>query len=315
MDSLNTAVLLVVFTRLATTEKVFNAIRGVRPPRLYIASDGPRENRIGEKEKVCQVREQILSGVDWDCEIKTLFREKNIGCGPGVNNAIDWFFEHEEMGIILEDDTVPDPSFFYFCQELLIRYKDDQRIGMISGNNHVSSFSTNESYIFSKFKWTWGWATWRRSWLNQDINLQVLETSYGKSVISNMGHSRKSIKHWEHNIDCINKRSVSAWDYQWFLSLSAQNQLGIFPSTNLVANIGFGEDATHCSGDAPEKLTQTSPMGFPLRHPQYILPNIDFDTKYEHENVYVGAILNKIVPTPIKSLIKFFLRRLKNEFI
>ena len=308
MNSFDTAVLLIVFTRLSTTKKVFNAIREARPPRLYIASDGPRENKVGEKEKVDQVRNMILTGVDWDCEIKTLFRDSNLGCGPAVNNAISWFFEQEEMGVILEDDTLPDPSFFYFCQDLLIRYKDDQRIGMISGNNHLPSFRAGESYIFSKFKWTWGWATWRRSWVNQDINLHVLETPYRKSVISNMGHSRKSVKHWEHNIDCINKKSVSAWDYQWFLSLSAQNQLGVFPSSNLVANIGFGEDATHCSGDAPVKFTETNPMIFPLEHPQYILPNIDFDTHYERENVYVGTILNTIVPSSIKSLVKLFLR-------
>ena len=311
MDTFDTAVLLVVFTRLATTEKVLHAIRAIRPARLYIASDGPRESKIGEKEKVAAVRNLILTSIDWRCEIKTLFREENLGCGPAVNGAINWFFVHEEMGIILEDDTVPDPSFFYFCQELLIRYKNDQRIGMISGNNHVSSFLSNESYIFSKFKWTWGWATWRRSWVNQDINLKVLETSYKKSVIANMGHSSKTVKHWEYNIDCLNKKSVNAWDYQWFLSLSAQNQLGIFPAINLVANIGFGEDATHCIDSAPIKFTETKPMIFPLRHPQYILPNIDFDIHYENENIYVSTILNKIVPNSIKTFIKFFLMRIK----
>ena len=315
MNSFNTAVLLVTFTRLSTTEKVLNSIREVRPPRLYIASDGPRQSKIGEKDKIDQVRDYILKNINWECEVKTLFRDENLGCGPSVNNAISWFFEQEEMGIILEDDTLPDHSFFYFCQELLLRYKDDQRIGMISGNNHVSSFQVNESYIFSKFKWTWGWATWRRSWVNQDINLYVLETPYRKSVVNNMGYTFKSINHWEGNISKLKSKSVSAWDYQWFLSLSAQNQLGIFPAVNLVANIGFGEDATHCSGEAQQKFLVANAISFPLKHPKYILPNIDFDMCYEKKNVYVDTIFNKIIPSPIKSFLKKFYRFLLRKII
>ena len=147
---LNTAVLFVVFNRLDTTKQVFKAIREAKPPRLYIASDGARETKDGEEQIVKNVREYITSHIDWECEVKTLFREKNLSCGPSVKNAIDWFFQHEECGIILEDDTVPNMSFFRYCEELLIKYKDDTRIGMISGNNHINFIPETDSYLFSK---------------------------------------------------------------------------------------------------------------------------------------------------------------------
>ena len=156
---LETPVLFLVFNRPDTTAQVFEAIRQAKPPRLYVASDGAREDKEGELEKVKQVRE-IVSQVDWNCEVKTLFRDKNLGCKIAVSSAIDWFFEQEEMGIILEDDCLPHPTFFRFCQELLERYRDDERIGMISGNNfQFGRKCTDYSYYFSMYSHIWGWAS------------------------------------------------------------------------------------------------------------------------------------------------------------
>ena len=301
---LETAVLFLVFNRLDTTKQVFQAIREAKPPRLYIAADGARESKEGEAEKVKAVRDYILQNIDWDCEVKTLFREKNLSCVPSVNGAISWFFEHEEMGIILEDDTKPNISFFYYCEELLEMYKNDKRVGMISGNNHTSLIPLDSSYVFSKFFWTWGWATWRRCWKDMDFNLDWERTEYSKSIVNNMGYTKKSVIYWEHNIEAIHNKKVNAWDYQWFLSLSSQNQLCIFPAFNLVSNVGFGEDATHTFGEAPEKYTNQKELIFPLRHPKYVLPLVDFENIYEKENVKVQAGWKKLVPFSFKRIIK-----------
>ena len=164
---LNTAVLFLVFNRLDTTKQVFETIRQAKPQRLYIAADGARASRVGEAAQVQAVRDYVTSHVDWECEVKTLFREQNLGCKYAVSSAIAWFFENEEMGIILEDDCLPDPTFFNFCQELLARYRHDQRIGVISGDNFQFGHRRNDdSYYFSKYVHIWGWATWRDRWVN-----------------------------------------------------------------------------------------------------------------------------------------------------
>jgi len=132
---LNTAVLFLVFNRLDTTTQVFEEIRKAQPPRLYVASDGPRDSRENEQTVVDEVRDFILANIDWPCEIHRLFRDKNLGCKTAVSSAIDWFFEHEESGIILEDDCLPDPSFFRFCEEMLVKYDTDERIMHVTGIN------------------------------------------------------------------------------------------------------------------------------------------------------------------------------------
>ena len=172
---LNTAVLFLVFNRPETTARVFDAIRKARPPRLYVAADGPRTNRPGEAERVEKVR-QIATAVDWPCEVNTLFRKDNIGCKRAVSGAITWFFEKEEEGIILEDDTLPSQSFFWFCQELLEIYRDDERIFIISGYNKQDEWNAEKvDYFFSYFGGIWGWASWRRAWKHFDIEMTDLE--------------------------------------------------------------------------------------------------------------------------------------------
>ncbi len=162
-------VLFLVFNRPDSTRKVFDAIRSARPPKLYITADGPRPDRPAEA-KLCSEVRAIASAVDWPCEVKTLFRESNLGCKAGVSSGITWFFSHEDEGIILEDDVLPVPTFFNFCDEMLERYRDDARVSMISGCNLISNhFSPKQSYFFSRYNLIWGWATWRRAWQHYDV--------------------------------------------------------------------------------------------------------------------------------------------------
>jgi hypothetical protein len=302
---MNTPVLLIIFNKLEPARLVFERIAAVQPKKLYIASDGARAGVDGEALQVDAVRKYVMESVTWPCEVKTRFRDSNFGCSRGPSDAISWMFEHEESGIILEDDTVPELSFFPYCEELLLRYQFDQRIGMISGNNHLSEYEFSESYLFSKFKWTWGWATWRRAWANQDLKLECMKSPAAASIIENMGYTPKSQRLWERNLSSIEAGRVAAWDYQWFLSLSAQNQLSIVPRRNLVANVGFGvEGSTHCKGSAPLRFTETGGVAFPLLHPGYVVPDFKYERVCEELLVRRPGGFKRYIPQFLKRFVK-----------
>lgn len=240
---LKIAVLFLVFNRPDTTKLVFEEIRKAKPPRLYIVADGPRENIISETEKVKAVRDYVMANIDWDCEVKTLFREKNLGCGKAVSEAITWFFENEEMGIILEDDCLPSQSFFWFCEELLERYKDDKRVGMISGDNFQNGIKRGDAdYYFSIYNHIWGWASWSDRWSNYDAELKHIEDSY---FIEKLFTNKKAVNYWKTIFKKMKKKEIDTWDYQWTFTLWKNRQLTILPNLNLISNIGFNQEATH----------------------------------------------------------------------
>lgn len=283
---MNTAVLFLVFNRLDETKRVFQAIRQAKPPRLYIAADGPREAEKMEAELVQIIRDYVLSHVDWACEVKTLFRDQNMGCGPSVKASIDWFFDMEEKGIILEDDCLPMQSFFGYADELLERYMHDNRVAMVSGTNHLTNvYKMTNSYTFSKYKACWGWASWRRSWENMDFGMSWRDSSQYASVINNMGVGRASRLHWTKALKLIDTNKVSAWDWQWYFSIAAQNQLSIFPSDNLVANIGFGHNATHTFGEPKREFIQTKEIALPLKSPKYVCQDYEYDEHFERNKI------------------------------
>lgn len=246
--SLNTAVLFLVFNRLDTTKQVFEAIRKAKPPRLYVAADGAREDKEGEDKKAQEVRDFILSNIDWDCDVKTLFRDNNLGCKMAVSSAIDWFFENEEMGIILEDDCLPSQSFFWFCEELLIRYKDDMRVGQISGDNFQKEIKRGEAdYYFSIYNHIWGWASWSNRWKEYDVNLTQFKNS---NFIDNLFNNKNTLRYWKETFDTMKQQKIDTWDYQWTFCLWSKKRLTILPNVNLVENVGFGVDATHTTGES-----------------------------------------------------------------
>lgn len=298
-------VLFVFFNRKDVTLKAFERICQIKPAKLYLAQDGYRTNKgKQEADKILEIRECVLGMIDWKCEIKTLFRTQNVGCSAGVKTAIDWMFENEEYGIILEDDCVAESSFWTFMQQLLIRYKDDQRIGMIAGYNPLDNIYTDASYTFSKYKACWGWATWKRAWRNMDIDMKWRDSEDAKSVINNMGGHGKDKNYWKYRLKAIDNNYVSAWDWQWYFSLASQNQLTIFPLSNLICNIGFGEEATHTSGFAFSYSKASKDITFPLKHPEYILPNIAFDKRfYRYNNTTYNKII-QLIPFGLKTWLK-----------
>ena len=278
-QSFQTPILFVIFNRPDTTQRVFDVIRQQKPKYLYVAADGARKNKPGEVEICQQVRDIIK--VDWDCELKTLFRDENLGCKMAVSLSITWFFENVEQGIILEDDCLPDLSFFPYCEELLERYKDDTRIGHISGSNFLPDIIEEElSYDFCSCIHIWGWASWRRVWKNYDVNFSFWNAQDDKQSFI-FCNKREEIYFSSFISDTLNNRNgINTWDTQYLFTLRVQNQLSVYPAVNLVANIGLDNpNATH-TGKTKEKYSiPQSAIYFPLKHPQYVLRNKKLDDK------------------------------------
>ena len=244
-NPLNTAILFLVFNRLDTTKKVFKAIRQAKPPRLYIAADGARANKKGELKNVHAVRDYIMQNVDWDCDIRTLFRDQNLGCKYAVGGAITWFFENEEHGIILEDDCLPSQSFFWYCEELLDKYKEDKSIYLISADSRgPDSFGMKEDYGFCKYPMIWGWASWARAWKDYDPELNDWPI-HSKDLPASISTYKPTVKFWKKMFQEMYEKKVDTWDYQFSYLLLKNKGKCIVPKFNLVSNVGFGNDATH----------------------------------------------------------------------
>ncbi len=283
---MKTPVLFLIFNRPHTTARVFETIRQARPPRLYVAGDGARENREGEAEKVAKAR-KIATQVDWPCELKILFREKNLGCKKAVSSAITWFFEQEEQGIILEDDCLPHPDFFRFCEVLLDYYANDERIFVITGNNFQNGQKRgNASYYFSKYNHCWGWATWRRAWEYYQGNIPFWpEWSRSEDWLRKIPN-RAERRYWQKIFNQVYQNKIDSWAYPWTASVWYAGGLTATPNVNLVSNIGFGDDATHTVEINQFANLPTSFIGY-IIHPNEVIQDIEADT-YVFNEVFGG---------------------------
>lgn len=268
------AVLFLVFNRPDVTEKVLAAIRKAKPPRIYVAADGPRSNRLAEAVACSAVRRMVIEGIDWPCTVNTLFREQNLGCRQAVSSAIDWFFKHEEAGIILEDDCMPHPSFFSYCEELLHHYRHDTRVMHISGSNIMRGWvhDPDYSYYFSHHAAIWGWASWRRAWQHYDAFTPQLPEIYRKKYLWEHFFNRLEARMFLRPLWATHVGKLDTWDYQWSFAILAQSGLSIMPTTNLISNIGFGKGATHTFNTShPWADLPTKAIESPLRHPGFVL--------------------------------------------
>jgi hypothetical protein len=272
MNQLGTPVVMIVFNRPELTRRVFAAIAMARPSRLLLVADGPRPDREGEAELCAEVRE-IVSRVDWPCKVETNFAPANLGPRVRAVSGLNWVFSLVEEAIVLEDDCLPDQSFFPYCVELLERYRDNPQIGLISGFNLEGSFRHADSYYFSSLVSIWGWATWRRSWQQYDEYMKGWPEAKRSGLVERLFPDRKVVKYWEGMLDRMHDGSgPNAWDYQWVYTCWSRNWLNIIPTRNLVQNIGFGQDATHTKNQDPLANIRADAMGFPLRHPAAITP-------------------------------------------
>ncbi len=298
---MKTPVTFLIFNRPDTTEKVFQAIRQAKPPKLLVVADGPRSDRPGEKEK-CAAARAIINGVDWECEVLINYSDVNLGCKKRVSSGLDWVFDTVEESIILEDDCLPNPSFFLFCEELLERYREDNRIAVISGQNvQFGHKRTHYSYYFSRYNHCWGWASWRRAWQNFDYDMQLWPLIKENGWLKDILKDEIAVKYWTKIFQDTYDDKTNSWAYRWTFSCWTQNHLSILSNINLISNIGFAREATNTKKDVSifSKIP-TEEIYFPLKHPPFIVQDVESDD-FTQRTLYCPPLINRI-NTKIKNI-------------
>ncbi|MDR0606483.1 MAG: nucleotide-diphospho-sugar transferase [Bacteroidales bacterium] len=307
MTQFNTPVLFLIFNRPDTAQKVFEVIREIKPKYLFIAADGPRKNKPDDIQK-CKETRNIVEQIDWDCELKTLFRDENLGCGKAVSSAITWFFDNVEEGIILEDDCLPHLSFFPYCEELLERYRRNDRVMSISGSILYSNVApSNISYYFSAYTRIWGWATWKSTWQKYIYDVNDIPEKQIEQSLKYCFRNGKIRRFWFWIFYLMRKHKIDTWDYQLFFSILINGGLSTIPRKNMISNIGFKGNATHTfdfnsiAGDLP-----TFDIGT-LIHPSEIKRCINADEYYFIEAKHIlskTSFLNQYIRSQIKAILK-----------
>lgn len=284
----NVPVLLINYRRPDLTERLIDRLREVGTKQVVFFSDHWPTMR--QRGSVLRVR-QLIRNFDWDVEVRVLEPEVNLGAKDGPREAITYFFRSFESGIVLEDDIYPELSFFDFAAELLSRYSDDERIGLISATCQASfPAPETQSYVFSRNKATWGWASWARVWKNYREDLLLPSENMFGSVAAALGSGSTRVReHWHAAAERLRQDSVTAWDWHFFFSLGAQSQLTIFPPHNLATNQGFRRDATHTFGRVPHYVSSSDEIRFPLLHPQAVVPFAPFDESFEKNKMFLSV--------------------------
>lgn len=268
MHKCNSAILFIVFNRPELTREIFKSIRLAKPSRLYVSADGPRKDNHND-EIQCGMTRKIATNIDWDCNLKVLFHDDNLGCKNAVNDAINWFFSHEESGIILEDDCLPHSDFYEYCDITLDRYKNDNDVAMITGSNYQNGqWHGDASYYFSNYPLIWGWATWRRSWQCNDIDMKCWGKYKKSKEWKEKWKNRYEKKYWENRLNLAHDNGIDTWDYAWIASIWSKGTSIIAPNKNLIKNIGFGVEATHTKDSNNKKSNHPTGSICPISHPK-----------------------------------------------
>lgn len=300
MKQLETPIAFIIFNRPDTTQRVFDEIKKAQPKKLFVIGDGARNE---EEIKIVEKTRKIIDQVDWNCEVYKNYSNKNLGCKIRVSSGIDWFFENVEQGIILEDDCLPSRSFFWFCEELLEKYKDEEKVTMISGDNFQDGIQRGgASYYFSLFNHIWGWATWKRAWKYYDVKMKDYPDFKKENRVNNFWENPIVRKYWINIFNNVYKNKIDTWDYQWTYAMWKQGGLSIIPNVNLIKNIGFGSEATHTKTDKSGKMVLDTSEIVSLMHPKLIIQDKEAD---EYSTNRFG--INK--PIQKKILLKTFLRK------
>ncbi len=266
-----TPVALVIFNRPDLTAAIAEAIRASRPPKVYVIADGPRADRPDDAERCAQAR-KVVEETAWDCEVVTDYADRNLGCKGRIASGLSWVFEQTERAVVLEDDLVPEPTFFDYCDALLERYADDERISAISGNNFLAGKRrTPASYYYSLYPHSVGWATWRRAWTHFDGEMSSWPAVRDGRWLHDILGDRYAERFWRERFDATYAGEVDSWAIPWLLSCWVHGGLGVCPSVNLVAHVGAGADAAHMSASTPQENVPTAPLPFPLTHPELVI--------------------------------------------
>ena len=304
MTHLATPVVLFIYRRSETSLRVLHRISQVKPSKLFLIADGPKGEN--EKKECFKTRRLIEDKIDWECKLRKVYAKANLGLAKRIQTGLDTVFNEVEKAIILEDDTLPDLSFFKFCEELLIRYENDKRIAHISGCNfHTDGFEINTSYLFSSIINVWGWATWKRSWINFNISMPTWQKIDKNKFLSkwcvNKTHLKGTLDMFE--LHC-NNNDPWAWSYQWIFACWEKNALSILPKINLVSNIGIGPSASNTKSETSIDYFPSPPQKliFPLKHTS-VNRNTNFEIYYYKKE---ELTLSRKFKNLIKSIINKF---------
>jgi len=289
-----TPVVFIIFRRPDLTRQVFERIRAAKPSTLFVIADGPRSP---DEAELCNQTRAVTEEVDWDCEVVREYAETNMGCRRRISLGLDRVFKEVEEAIVLEDDCLPDPSFFGYCDELLERYRDDERIWCVGGTNFQRGEKRgDDSYYFSNYNHYWGWATWRRAWRHYDHEMERWPAFRDGRYLESLMDDPLEIKYWHGIFETLYAEGrPDSWGYIWTLTCWMNRGLTILPNVNLVANTGFGDDATHTKGSGdgwwiPGRLEEA--VNLPLTHPLEVVRNVEAD-RYTFYNAYPGDRLRK----------------------
>ncbi|MBY0246146.1 MAG: hypothetical protein K2Q17_00660 [Nitrospiraceae bacterium] len=310
-DGFDTPIALLTFNRPHLTKRLVEILAQVKPRRVFVVSDGPRPHVAGDVENCAAVR-RLFEKLDWECEIERDFAERNMGSFPRNASGLNWVFDQVEEAIILEDDCVPSLSFFPYCEALLKKYRDNPRVGVISGNNFLKPGTGEQtaSYFFSRYATTWGWASWRRTWRQVDLEMPYWLEFRDSGKLRQSVFSSSEENYWRGIYDRIHQRTrKNAWDYQLMLACRRFDLLTVVPSVNLVSNAGYGPDATHCIN--PNNLAcdvAAHELRFPLIHPEKTeaSPEIDYRIFRQRFHEYWWFRKTKRVPGLFKLLKALF---------
>lgn len=300
-NGFNTPIAILTFNRPQLTERLLGILARIKPRRILVVSDGPRPHVATDVENCVAVR-RLFEKLDWECDIERNFAESNMGSFPRNSSGLNWVFDQVEEAIILEDDCLPEPSFFPYCEELLEKYRDDPGIGLISGNNFLKPTAGQQvpSYFFSRYATTWGWASWRRTWNQVDLDMPYWPKFRDSGTLRQSVFSSSEAKYWQVIYDAIyERRLTNAWDYQLMLACRRFNLLTVVPSVNLVSNIGFGLGATHCiDSNRLESNVKAHGMKFPLVHPEktQVSPLLDYQIFRRRFQPYWWVTWSRRVP-------------------
>jgi len=306
---MKTPVAFIIFNRPDTTAKVFEAIRQAKPPKLLVIADRPRIDRPDEATK-CAAARAIIESVDWECEVLTNYSDVNLGCKLRVSSGLDWVFDTVEEAIILEDDCLPHPSFFTFCEELLEKYRNDSRVMQICGSNLFNNkLNIDDSYYFSKYGPIWGWASWRRAWKYYDVNMKLWTEVRNKKLYLDFCLTKEESSQRLDLYDRLSLNKIDTWDYQWGFAKMVNSGLSIAPHVNLISNIGFREDATHVTNkNSPLANSPVYAIASPLKHPSFMLRNIQADQIYSRQAFPSKSIVSSSI-RKLRTILSIILRR------
>ena len=286
MAKLQSVVALFIFRRPQTTARVLDAILAARPAKLLVVADGARRDKPGEHELCLQTR-AVIDRARAVCEVVTNFAPENLGLRRRMSSGLDWVFEQTDRAIIVEDDCLPEPTFFTFCDEMLQRYADDPRVLMVSGNNFLPKDRVPEhSYYFSHYVHIWGWATWRRAWRLYDVDMADWPARRDSNWLEQKLDTEAEVRYWRAVFDQVHRGDIHTWDYQWGYACLAHDGLSVVPARHLVTNIGLDAAATNTMNpDDPHFRARAEPLPMPLRHPPGVERNavadqVEFQTLF-----------------------------------